>query len=149
MKRSAFLAHFALWVAICLVSTAFLAWYNLSGAADAKSADATAVLQLGVALAAPVLLYGIGAVGGLLLVRLKDIRMGHAGRAACRVVAAAALLFIVAAGAAILLPHPAGEYPTAAIVLAYLSMAAPLLIMVFGVVYAFGCAPLDSSHSNG
>lgn len=147
MKNPAFLTHFAIWVAICLGCTAFLLWCNLGGAAETGAAGASPAVRLGLALAAPLLLFGIGAVLGLLVVRCKDIHMGRTGRLACRAVAAAALAPIAVAGIATLLSQDSGGYPAAALVLSYLSMAAPLLIVALGAVLAFGCAPLDEGSA--
>ena len=69
MKRPAFLANFIIWTLIALGTTGYLAWYNLGGQADSASSEfvygPAEILRI---IAAPLLLFALGAVLGFFLI---------------------------------------------------------------------------------
>ena len=129
MKKSTFLANFAVWVAIAAVCCAFLGYV-------------AAALVVGIVLAAPVLLYAIGAVGGLLFVYLKKVHVTSTIKSGCFIPATLALaLFVAAVVPVISLGVDEGlALPT--VIVVYSASMAPLLIVALGVLYAVGIAPL-------
>ena len=105
MKKSTFVGNFVAWVVVAAACCAFLAWYHMTdmevvAAALGESAPA----QLGLVLAAPVLVYAIGVVLGLLVVWFKKITLGKVAKRACRVVALAVLACMALAGLPVLVP---------------------------------------------
>lgn len=145
MKKSTFIGNFVAWVAVCAVCIAFLAWYHASDAATVEAASHLPHVQLGIILASPFLLYGMGAVLGLLLVRFKRILMGGAARAVCRAFALLALALLALVAVPVLVPSTGDAFLGLSVVVVYVTMAAPILIMVFGFLYALGCAGKDPS----
>lgn len=143
MKKSTFLANFAVWVIIAAVCCAFLAWYN-TGDTEATRAAALATVPgtVGIVLAAPLLLYAIGAVGGLLFVYLKKTHVTSTIKSGCFIPATLTLaLFVAAVVPVISLGVDEGlALPT--VIVVYSASMAPLLIVGLGVLYAVGIAPL-------
>lgn len=144
MKKTAFIANFIAWAAVAIGTTAFLAWYHATDAEQlAASSDASTMAQLGAVLAAPVLLYAMGAVLGLLFVFFKKIEMGRTSRLVLRCASILALAFVLLAGVPIVAPSLADAFAVPLVVVIYVSRAAPILIMMFGFFYALGMAPAD------
>ena len=147
MKKSAFIGNFVTWVVVALVTTAFLAWYHMSDLETVSVAiESSALAQLGVVIAAPLLLYALGAVVGLLLVWFKHIRMGGAARTVCLVVALFGLAFLLLAGVPVLAPGTESVLMIPAVVTVYVTMVAPIMVMFFGFLYALGLAPVDRTR---
>ena len=146
MKKTTFIGNFAAWVVVAAASVAFLAWYHMTDFEVVSAAIGdSALVQLGVVLASPLLLYAIGALIGLLLVWFKRIRMGRVSRTACLVLALLVLAFVLLAAVPALAPDTAGALMIPTVVVVYVTMVAPLLIMMLGFVYAVGCAGVDKS----
>ncbi|HIZ18058.1 MAG TPA: hypothetical protein IAA22_02960 [Candidatus Olsenella stercoravium] len=142
MKKSTFIGNLAVWVVAAAACCAFLAWWNLgNGTPDISDP----LVQLGVVLAAPVLLYAIGAVVGLVLLWFKKILVGRVTKRVCRAIGILMLLFVLLAGTPALLPDAGEALLGPAVVVVYVTMVAPLLIMMLGFVYAIGCAGVDTS----
>lgn len=144
MKKSTFVGNFVAWVVVAAACCAFLAWYHMTdmevvAAALGESAPA----QLGLVLAAPVLVYAIGVVLGLLVVWFKKITLGKVAKRVCRVVALAVLACMALAGLPVLVPSAGDALLGLVVVVVYVSMAAPVLFVVIGFVYAMGCAGVD------
>ncbi|HIR90551.1 MAG TPA: hypothetical protein IAC01_02050 [Candidatus Limicola stercorigallinarum] len=144
MKRPAFLANFIIWTLIALGTTGYLAWYNLGGQADAASSEfvygPAEILRI---IAAPLLLFALGAVIGFLLIAFKNIMMGRMARSICRFAGIACLALFVAAIIPCFFPGTASQLALPTVVVVYVAMAAPIMIMMFGFLYALGLAPLD------
>lgn len=144
MKKSTFVGNFVAWAVVAAACCAFLAWYHMTdmevvAAALGESAPA----QLGLILAAPVLVYAIGVVLGLLVVWFKKITLGKVAKRVCRVVALAVLACMALAGLPVLVPSAGDALLGLVVVVVYVSMAAPVLFVVIGFVYAMGCAGVD------
>ena len=108
MKKSTFIGNFAGWVVVAAASVAFLAWYHMTDFEVVSAAIGdSALVQLGVVLASPLLLYAIGALIGLLLVWFKHLRMGRVARTVCLVLALLVLVFVLLAAVPALEQHDA------------------------------------------
>lgn len=142
MKRPALLINFIVWVAVALGTTAYLAWYHLGATADAAGGLMSALRVV----AAPLVLYALGVVMGLLLVVFKKITMGGTARMACRIAGIACLALIVVAALPSFIPGMTADLIGPAIVVVYVSAAAPIMIMMFGFLYALGLAPKDKTR---
>lgn len=146
MKKSTFIGNFVAWVAIAAVCIAFLAWYHTTDAAVVEAAlDGSALVSLGVLLASPVLLFAMGAVIGLLLVWFKDILMGRLAKRACLAASVVALALFVLAAVPVFAPSAGGAFLGISVVVVYVARLAPILVMLFGFLYALGCAGVDAS----
>ncbi|OUP08696.1 hypothetical protein [Collinsella sp. An2] len=147
MKKTSFIVNFIVWAAIVFGTTAFLAWYHLTDADQVATLVASSpVAQAGTVLAAPLLLYAMGVVLGLLLVFFKKIEIGRTSRLVLRVLAILALVLFVLAAIPSFAPSMTSVFELPIVVVVYVSMAAPILIMMFGLFYALGIAPVDSSR---
>ena len=142
MKKTTFAVNLAVWAAVAIATTAFLGWYHASDADRLATAGSTAT-QLGAVLAAPVLLFAMGAVLGLLFVFFKKIEMGRTSRLVLRCASILALAFVLLAGVPIVAPSLADAFAVPLVVVIYVSRAAPILIMMSGFFYALGMAPAD------
>lgn len=146
MKKSTFIGNFAAWVVVAAASVAFLAWYHMTDFEVVSAAIGdSALVQLGVVLASPLLLYAIGALIGLLLVWFKRIRMGRVARTVCLVLALLVLAFVLLAAVPALAPDTAGALMIPTVVVVYVTMVAPIMVMFFGFLYALGIAPVDAA----
>ncbi len=146
MKKTTFTGNFAAWVVVAAASVAFLAWYHMTDFEVVSAAIGdSALVQLGVVLASPLLLYAIGALIGLLLVWFKRIRMGRVSRTACLVLALLVLAFVLLAAVPALAPDTAGALMIPTVVVVYVTMVAPIMVMFFGFLYALGIAPVDAA----
>lgn len=146
MKKTTFIGNFAAWVVVAAASVAFLAWYHMTDFEVVSAAIGdSALVQLGVVLASPLLLYAIGALIGLLLVWFKCIRMGRVSRTACLVLALLVLAFVLLAAVPALAPDTAGALMIPTVVVVYVTMVAPIMVMFFGFLYALGIAPVDAA----
>lgn len=147
MKKSTFIGNFAGWVVVAAASVAFLAWYHMTDFEVVSAAIGdSALVQLGVVLASPLLLYAIGALIGLLLVWFKRIRMGRVARTVCLVLALLVLAFVLLAAVPALAPDTAGALMIPTVVVVYVTMVAPIMVMFFGFLYALGIAPVDAAR---
>lgn len=146
MKKSTFIGNFAAWVVVAAASVAFLAWYHMTDFEVVSAAIGdSALVQLGVVLASPLLLYAIGALIGLLLVWFKRIRMGRVARTVCLVLALLVLAFVLLAAVPALAPDTAGALMIPTVVVVYVTMVAPIMVMFFGFLYALGIAPVEAA----
>ena len=137
MKKSTFIGNLVVWIVVAAVCGAFLVWWQ-TGEGTANISDP--VVQLGVVLAAPMLLYAIGALAGLALLWFKKIRVGRITKLVCRVIGILALAFVLFAGVPVFVPDAGSTLLAPVVVVVYVSMVAPLLIVALGAVYAVGCA---------
>ncbi len=142
MKKSTFVGNLVAWVAVAAACCAFLAWWHLGNGTPNISDP---LVQLGVVLAAPLLLYAIGVLIGLALMWFKKILVGRVSKRVCRVIGVLALFFVLLAGVPALAPDTGEALMGPAMVVVYVTMVAPLMIMMLGFVYAVGCAGVDTS----
>lgn len=142
MKKSTFIGNLVAWVAVAAACCAFLAWWHLGNGTPNISDP---LVQLGVVLAAPLLLYAIGVLIGLALMWFKKILVGCVSKRVCRVIGVLALFFVLLAGVPALAPDTGEALMGPAMVVVYVTMVAPLMIMMLGFVYAVGCAGVDTS----
>lgn len=146
MRKTTFIGNFVAWVAVAALCIAFLAWYHMSDAGVVSAALAgSSLVQLGVVLASPALLYAMGVVIGLLLVWFKRILMGRVAKRVCRAVGIALAVLLALAAVPVFSPDSGGAFLGVSVVVIYVTRAAPILIMVFGLLYALGCAGVDAS----
>lgn len=146
MKKSTFIGNVVAWAAVAVVCIAFLAWYHTTDAAVVEEALASsALVQLGVVLASPVLLYAMGVEIGVLLLWFKDILMGRTAKRACRAAGIVSLALLALVAVPVFAPSAQGAFLGISIVVVYVTMAAPILIMMLGFLYALGCAGVDAT----
>ena len=145
LKKSTFIGNFVAWVVVAAASIAFLAWYHLSDPDTVLAATESPLVQTGMVLAAPLLLFAMGVLIGLLLLWFTHVLMGRGARLACRVVAVLSLVFILLAAVPVVVPAAAESFLGPAVIVVYVTMAAPILIMMFGFLYALGFAPTDTN----
>lgn len=143
MKKSTFIGNLVAWIVVAALCCAFLAWWHLGNGTPNISDP---MVQLGVVLAAPLLLYAMGALVGLALMWFKKILVGRAAKRACRVVGILALALMLLAGLPAPVPSAGEALVGVSFVVVYVTMVAPLLVMVLGFVYAVGCAGVDASR---
>lgn len=143
MRKSTFIGNLVAWLVVGVACVAFLVWYNTTDAEVVLEATESVPVQVGMVLASPLLLFAIGALLGLLLVRLKRILLGRGARRACRVVAVLALALVLVAALPAVVPAAAESLLFAAVIVVYVTMAAPVLLIILGFVYGLGCAGVD------
>lgn len=144
MKKSTLIGNLVAAIVLAAVSTAFLAWYHLSDASTVLSAITTIpAAQIGVVLAAPVLLYAIGIILGLVVVWFKKITFGRGARLAFRLVSAAVIALFLLAIIPVFAPDAASALMGPVVVVFYVSRLAPVFIVLLGFLYAMGCVPVN------
>lgn len=147
MRKSTLIGNLVAWVVVALAGAAFLAWYHTSDVDVVAAAIGDSVLvQLGVILAGPALLYAIGVLLGLLLVWLKKITLGRGFKTLWRVVGILGLALIVMAALPLLGSGFFSAFMWASVIVTYVSMVAPVILMIVGFLYALGCAGTDKSR---
>lgn len=142
MKKSTFIGNLVAWIVVGAACCAFLAWWHLGNGTPNISDP---MVQLGVVLASPLLLYAIGALLGVALMWFKKILVGRLTKRVCRVVGILALAFVLLTGLPALVPATEEALMGPVMVVVYVTLVAPLMIMMFGFVYAIGCAGVDAS----
>ncbi|MDM8245856.1 hypothetical protein QUW40_04490 [Collinsella tanakaei] len=142
MQKSTFLGNFIFWLVMAAISIAFLAWYNLSGDAPADIAQATPMLQVGMVVSAPILLYAIGAIIGLIVVYLKRIHVTNTTKTMCFIPATLVLALFIAAAAPVLSFGTQDGLAITTVIVVYAASMAPLMFVMFGALYAVGIAPI-------
>lgn len=144
MRKTTFIANFVAWVVLAVACTAFLAWYHLSGTVAVAEVLDMAIVQVGIVAAAPVLLYAIGVVLGLLLVRFRGITFRPGAKRALRAVGLVGLALIVLGVLPYFVQGLQGALMWASAIVVVASMTAPLLLSAFGFAYALGCAGVSA-----
>lgn len=144
MKKTTFYGNLTAWALVVAACAAFLAWYHTSDLETVAAAiGGSPLVQLGVIASAPLLLFGIGALVGLALVRVKKIALRRGFKRLWRAVGVLGLLVLVVAVLPLVAPGMTGALMWASIVVVYVSMTAPVLIVMLGFAYALGCAGVD------
>lgn len=142
MQKSTFLGNFIFWLVMAAISIAFLAWYNLGGGAPADISQATPMQQVGMVISAPILLYAIGAIIGLIVVHLKRIHVTNTTKTMCFIPATLVLALFIAAAAPVLSFGTQDGLAITTVIVVYAASMAPLMFVMFGALYAVGIAPL-------
>ena len=142
MQKSTFLGNFIFWLVMAAISIAFLAWYNLGGGAPADISHATPMQQVGMVISAPILLYAIGAIIGLIVVYLKRIHVTNTTKTMCFIPATLVLALFIAAAAPVLSFGTQDGLAITTVIVVYAASMAPLMFVMFGALYAVGIAPL-------
>ena len=146
MKKSAFVANMVIWVVVCLACGGFLAWYRTVGMDEAiKAIEASPVLKVGVVYAAPLLLFGLGTIAGVLVAWVKKVELVRWARVMLRVIGGVFLALLVLPLIAQAVPALAqlATWPLAIVVFVSLSM--PPIIALIGFAYGMGFAGIDAS----
>ena len=142
MQKSTFLGNFIFWLVMAAISIAFLAWYNLGSGAPADISQATPMQQVGMVISAPILLYAIGAIIGLIVVYLKRIHVTNTTKTMCFIPATLVLALFIAAAAPVLSFGTQDGLAITTVIVVYAASMAPLMFVMFGALYAVGIAPL-------
>ena len=143
MKKNVLIANAVVWAILLAGCAAFQAWYRSGEVIDTYYAVmGSTFLQVMAVESAPVTLFAVGALLGLLFVGLKKIKLGRGARNALRVVSVLFLAVLVLS----LVPMLFGIELTAPVVIVvYLGMAAPAVIVILGFLYAMGLSEVDPS----
>ena len=144
MRKSTFIGNLVVFVALAALCCAFLAWYH-TAEDTLEVIGGSALAQLGVVLASPVLLYSLGVIVGLALVWFKRIAFGRVAKVVLRTIGVAGLAFIALCAVPVLAPDAGGSLLGPVVVVVYVTMVAPILVMMLGFAYALGCAGVDAS----
>ena len=141
MKKSTFIGNFVAFVALAAACSAFLAWYHL-GDKDSvwEMVSSSPLAQFGVIVAAPLLLYAIGVVVGLLILWFKKITLGRGFKVLWRVLGLVGLAVIFLSVVPLVAPDTTSGLMWASVIVVYVAMVAPIMIVMFGFFYALGCA---------
>lgn len=146
LRKSTFIGNLVAWIVVAAACCAFLAWYHMSEfELVAEAIGNSALVQLGVVLSAPLLLFAIGVLLGIVLVWFKKILMGRAAKRICLVVGVLSLVFVLLAGLPVFVPGAEQALMGPVVIVVYVSMVAPPLIVMLGFVYALGLAGVDRS----
>ena len=142
MQKSTFLGNFIFWLVMAAISIAFLAWYNLGGGAPADISQASPMQQVGMVISAPILLYAIGAIIGLIVIYLKRIHVTNTTKTMCFIPATLVLALFIAAAAPVLSFGTQDGLAITTVIVVYAASMAPLMFVMFGALYAVGIAPI-------
>lgn len=146
MKKSTFIGNLVAFIVLVIATTSFLAWYHLSDPGVVLEAITDAPwAQIGVVLAAPVLLYAVGAILGLIVVWLKNVTFGRGVRMAFRIVSALMIALFALSIIPVFLPDTGSALMGPVVVVFYVSRLAPVFIVLLGFLYPLALAPLDKS----
>ena len=141
MKKSTFVGNFVAAVLVAAAAIAFLAWYHMSDfeAVSAAIGD-SALVQMGIVVASPLLLYAIGVVLGLMILWFKKITLGRGFKVLWRVLGILGLAVIALSVVPLFAPATTSGLMWASVIVVYVTMVAPIMIVMFGFFYALGCA---------
>ncbi len=146
MRKSTFIGNLVAWVAVAAACVAFLAWHHLTDfEVVAAAIGDSALVQLGVVAASPVLLFAMGVLIGLLLLWFKNILMGRTAKVVCRIVSILVLVTLALVVVPTFAPDTSSSFLGISVVVVYVTRVAPIMIMFFGFLYALGCAGVDRS----
>lgn len=141
-----FIGNLAAFLLVFVVCAGFLAWWHLGGGSASVSSP---YVQLGVILAAPFLVYALGAILGLIFLWVKKTTVRRVTKIICRVLGIAALAFMLLAIFPVFFPQYGDALLGPVQVVVIIAMAAPILFVVLGVVYAIGCAGVTPAAAKG
>lgn len=146
MKKSTFIGNLVAWVVVAAACIAFLAWYHSVDPSIVESLlGSSPLVQMGVVIASPVLLFAMGALIGLLLLWFKNILMGRTAKVVCRIVSILVLVTLALVVVPTFAPETSSSFLGISVVVVYVTRVAPIMIMFFGFLYALGCAGVDRS----
>lgn len=146
MKKLTFIGNLAAFLLVFVVCAGFLAWWHLGGG---SASVASPIVQLGVILAAPFLVYALGAILGLIYLWVRGTTFRRVTKIICRVLGVATLAFMLLAIFPVFFPEFGDALLGPVQVVVIIAMAAPILFVVLGVVYAIGCAGVTPAASGG
>lgn len=146
MKKLTFIGNLAAFLLVFVVCTGFLAWWHLGGG---SASVASPLVQLGVILAAPFLVYALGAILGLIYLWVRGTTFRRVTKIICRVLGIATLAFMLLAIFPVFFPEFGDALLGPVQVVVIIAMAAPILFVVLGVVYAIGCAGVMPAAPGG
>lgn len=146
MRKSVFVANVVVWAVVALVSAVFLVWYRSLGSDEVlRLLGVSAAMQFAMIYAGPLLYFGLGALGGAVVVWRKRVRLARWARAVLRAIGALfLLLLVVPLVTAVVPPLEGGLVPLLAVLL-YLSLSAPVVIVLVGFAYGLGLAGTTGS----
>ena len=98
--------------------------------------------QVGMVISAPILLYAIGAIIGLIVVYLKRIHVTNTTKTMCFIPATLVLALFIAAAAPVLSFGTQDGLAITTVIVVYAASMAPLMFVMFGALYAVGIAPI-------
>lgn len=141
-----FTGNLAAFILVFAVCAGFLTWWHLGGGSASVSSP---LVQLGVILAAPFLVYSIGVILGLIFLWLKKTTVRRVTKIICRVLGIASLAFMLLAIIPVFFPQYGDALLGPVQVVVIIAMTAPILFVVLGVLYAIGCAGVTPAAAKG
>lgn len=144
MSKRSFVVNLVVWSAVLVACGAFIA-LNVDSALSHASgglgvSELEARLQTLAVFSAPVALYALGVLGGLVFVRVRRTAVSRGVRTACRVVSALVIVNALLALAPLLDPGRSYVGISAFLLIYSMSFSVPVLPAALGVVYALGLA---------
>lgn len=146
MRKSTFFGNLAAFLVIFLACAGFLAWWHLGGGSSSVSSP---IVQLGVILAAPFLVYSVGVIVALIFLWLRGVTLRRVTKVVCRVIGIASLAFMTLAAVPVFFPSCGDALLIPVQVVVIIAMTGPLLFVALGVVYAAGCAGVTPDAPRG
>lgn len=142
MKTSKFVINLVVWIVIGLACGAFVAWYNTGDVEAARAlASSTAWGQACAVVSLPGLEYAVGAVIGLLIVRIRNLHMSDLAKPRCFIISTLMLALLAAAVIPIVSLGPDSGTSMITVLAVYGSMYAPVVFFAGGILYTLGIAP--------
>ncbi len=143
MKTSSFVANLLVWLAVGAAGAAFLVWTRTADAAAVQAAlSASSLWQSCSVLAMPLMLYAIGAVLALIVVRAAKLHLSGMVKSRCFIVAFLILALLAAAIIPIIGLGPQAGVSVMTVIVVYATAYAPVVFPIGGIFYALGIAPI-------
>ncbi len=142
MKTSTFVGNLIFWIAAAIPCGMFTSWYYSVGAEAVQAASAESVWALvGTIAGVPALLYAIGAIIGLVVIKVGGFRVNQSLKSHAFIVASLVLALMVAAVVPVIAMGTGAGLSLPTLLISYAGVFAPLIFLVFGALYAIGIAP--------
>ena len=142
MKTSTFVGNLIFWIAIAAVCGVFAAWYYTTDVATVTAAAAESSWTLvGTIAATPLLLYAIGAIVGLVVIKIGKFRINQSLKSHAFIVASLILALMIAGIAPVIALGPTSGYSMPTLLLSYAGVYAAPAFLIIGAAYSVGIAP--------
>lgn len=147
MKKTTFFGNLVVWGVLVVLCTAFQVWYRGADAEAAWEVISSSTLAQGALIfTGPVLAYGIGVLAALLFVWFRKILISPVARTALRVTSAVFILLVALAIVPVFAPDMASAFMLPTAVVVYFALAAPIVIVLLGILYGIGLAGVDKTR---
>lgn len=142
MKTSTFVGNLVFWIAVGIPCGACAWWARTAdSAAVADAVEASSWLLAGAIAALPFALYAVGAVVGLIVIKVGGLRVNQFLKSNAFIVASLVLALMIASVAPVVALGADSGFSAPTLLISYAGAFVPLLFPVMGVLYAIGIAP--------